>query len=208
VIELVAEGRLATLDNGALIESGRLDVPVVRRSWATALQVPTDGGSRVLDPPEGQELHPAVEAAAEFHTALQVGDAEAAFALTSRSSRAGMDADTVLEAWYRLTGGKPPESAGIGTAIYSLAPLAAVAARVIADAPKVPRAMSRPTPARMLTPLPLVEENGEWKADLDLMEREDTWIDYLTQPMPQSSADGEGRSNPPDTASPTKVSRS
>ncbi len=189
VTELVAERRLATLDDGALIACGRLDVPLIRKSWARALQVPTGGDSRVLDPPDGQGLHPAVPVAINFHTALQVGDAERAFSLTSSSSREGMDAETVLETWHQLTGGKPPESSGIGTAIYSLAPLDAVAARVIADAPKIPRAMSRPTPARMLTALPLIDREGEWRVDLDLMRKVDTWIDYLTQPMSQTPSD-------------------
>ena len=184
VVELVAEKTLATLDDGALIAAGRIDVPVIRKSWARSLQKPTGGSTRVLDPPEGHELHPAMVAAADFVAALQAGDADSAYALTSVVGRGEMNATETLEAWYQLVGGKPDDRAGIGTSIYSLAPLEAVAARVLAHTPKFPRAVERPTPARMITPLPLVEEGGDWKLDLELMAKVDSWISYLTEPMP------------------------
>jgi hypothetical protein len=190
VVELIREGILPTLDDGKLTAAGRLDVPLIRESWARALQRPSGGGSRVLDPPDGELLHPAMVIASNFLGALQDGDTSTVYRLTSSKSRNGLTAADTMSAWLHLIGGRPEKAAGVGSAIYSLAPFPAVAARILAHTPKFPRAVDRPTPARMIAAVPLVEENGRWTLDLQLMKEMEQWRPLLQMPLPSDPEDG------------------
>lgn len=192
VVELIDEGALPTLDEGRLVSAGRLEVPVIRESWARALQQPSGGSERVLHPPKGRLLHPAMEPAADLLTALQTDDATTAFSITSSASRQRMDSQEVLGRWLQLMGGRPDEAAGIGSAVYSLAPIPAVAVRILAHTPRFPRAVDRPTPARLIAALPLVEEDGAWKLDLNLMGEVEKWFPLLYEPLPESEPPAEG----------------
>jgi hypothetical protein len=207
VISLVNSDLLHSLDRGELIRQGHLDVPLIRASWAESIRTASDGAARILKPPEGEEIHPAVKAALDFHSALDTRDASALWAVSSGRSRQGRDAESLLERWLELTGGGFPSDSGVGSVIYSLAPLAAVGARVYADAPTLPRATMKPTPASLLAVLPLVWEHGTWRVDLPLYEGEGG-VDLpaiLTTAPPEganldpSRADGHGspRSHPP-----------
>jgi hypothetical protein len=186
VVSLVERRKLPSLDEGRLVARGRLDVPLIRRSWATALQRDSPGASRRVD--TVGEMHPAVDAALDFHDALHALDAERTWLLSSRATRGEAGPEDVLEAWRRELGSVLEEPSGIGTAVYSLAPLPAVAARVFADPPAVPRAVSRPTPAFMLTALPLVEEEDGWKVDLALYRDRESWVQSLEEPLPSEGA--------------------
>lgn len=192
VIELVNSLTIPSLDRGELIAQGRLDVPLIRRSWAEALRVDGDGAGRILKPPEGEDVHPAFHVALAVHSALDEGDAEGLFELSSRASREGRSAETLLARWMEINEGGYPSNSGVGSTIYSLAPLPAVAARVFADAPKVPRAVTRATPARLLAVLPFVEEGEEWKVDLPLYEGPVFLPELLTKPMPEDPPDHDG----------------
>jgi hypothetical protein len=192
VVELIEEGSLATLDDGRLVSAGKLEIPLIRESWARALQQPSPGSARVLRPPEGRLLHPAMEVAADFLTALQSNDGTTARAITSSKSRQGMNDQEVLASWLLLVGGKPDEAAGIGSAVYSLAPFPAVAVRILAHTPKFPRAVDRPTPARLIAALPLIEESEGWRLDLTLMKETDKWFPLLYEPPPESASSEEG----------------
>jgi hypothetical protein len=186
VIELVSEEKLPTLDDD-LIASGRLEVPLIRQSWARSLQKASDGAARIIPPPEGSKVHPAITVALDFYSALEEGDEELLSSLSSSASSAGDSPAQLLTRWREACGGEFPETAGIGSVLYSLAPLPAVAARVFADAPSLPRAVDRPTPARLLAVLPLVEEDGFWKVDLVLFEDQETLASLLVQPPPGES---------------------
>jgi len=205
VTDLIQRGALPSLDAGSLVAKGELDVPLVRLSWAESLQRDSAGaGRRIPDPPEG--VHPAVEVALDFHTALFEEDADAVERLSSGTSRQGMSPQELLRVWAdELDLVLQHPNSGIGTAVYCLRPLEAVAARVFEDAPPVPRAFERPTPAMMLVALPLVQEQGEWKVDLPLFRKRDEWVHYLLEPLPQedddtSSSDGEPSSSEDDTS--------
>lgn len=184
VIKLVAEGHLPTLDKGKLVAAGRLDLPLIRRSWARSLQTPSDGAARIIQPPDGVEMHPAVAKALDFHSALAQRDPEAIASLSSAASSHGRTSAELLARWLEVTSGGFPDTSGVGSALYSLAPLSAVAARVIADAPSIPRATDRPTPALLVAVLPLVTENEDWKVDLPLFEDQQRLISLLGQPPP------------------------
>lgn len=187
VTELVAESKLPTLDDGALIAAGRLDIPLIRTSWARALQRPSPGAERIIDPPSGALVHPAIEAAADFHEALQIGDSAVAYDRSSRASRRGRSPGELLARWMEIFG-EVPEDSGISSVAYSLVPLPALAARVMAEAPLLPRVVNRPTPARMLAVLPMVLENGAWRVDLPLFEGSENLIELLAQPLPPDAA--------------------
>lgn len=184
VIDLVESGTLPSLDRGELICRGRLDVPLIRRSWVESLRSDSEGATRIVEPPDGERVHPALSAALGVHSALDERDAETLYALSSRASREDREPEELLARWMEINRGGFPGDSGVGSTIYSLAPLPAVAARVFADAPKMPRAITRATPARLLAVLPFVEEDGEWKVDLPIYEGPDSLPDLLKTPMP------------------------
>lgn len=188
VIHLVDSGTLPSLDRGALISEGRLDVPLIRRSWAEFLCSDSQGAGRIVEPPEGESVHPALPVAIDVVSALDEGDAEALYRLSSKASREGCDPDALLARWMEINNGGYPSDSGVGSKIYSLAPLPAVAARVFANAPKTPRIITRATPALLLV-LPFVEEDGEWKVDLPMYEGPVYLPELLTTPMPNGSQD-------------------
>lgn len=192
VVELVATSQLLSIDRGLLVSEGRYDVPLIRRSWAEGLQQGSEGAERTLPPPRGATVHPAVEVAVDFRAALEKQDAEAVLSLSSAASRAGRTPRDLLKAWQAAGGHLTQPRAGIGSTIYSLAPLDAVAARVVADAPALPRAVKKPTPVSLIDAVPFVLNNGEWRVDLPLFQRRDEWIHLLTSPLPEPSADDSG----------------
>jgi hypothetical protein len=207
VISLVNSNTLPSLDRGELIRKGHLEVPLIRESWAEFMRTESEGAGRILRPPEGVAIHPALTVALNVHTALGTHDAKRLWELSSKRSRKGRDPDSLLARWTELNEGGYPIDSGVGSAIYSLAPLAAVGARVYANAPKLPRATSKPTPATLLAVLPFIWERGEWKVDLPLYEGENGAFlpAILTSPPPKgkeldpSRAEGADRprSHPP-----------
>lgn len=186
VVELVESRTLPSLDRGELIAKGRFDVPLIRRSWARFMNLDgSDSSHRVVDPPPGENVHPAFPVALDVHSALDEGDAETLYRLSSRASRKDRDAEGLFARWMELTEGGLPSDSGVGSTIYTLAPLDALAARVFADAPKVPRAVEGPVPARLHAVFPLVEEAGDWKVDLPLFEGPAFLPDVLVSPLPE-----------------------
>lgn len=194
VVELVKSETLPALDRGELITEGRFDVPLIRRSWAEFLHL--DGSAhRVIKPPEGEEVHPALNTALEVHAALDEGDAETLYQFSSDASREKQDAASLYARWMECTNEGFPPTSGVGSTIYSLAPLDAVAARVFADAPKVPRAVTRPAPALLIAVLPMVEEEGKWKIDLPMFEGPAFLPDVLVSPLPGDVSDSREESD-------------
>lgn len=184
VVDLVDSSTLPSLDRGELIRRGQFDVPLIRRSWAEFLRSNPEATGRLIEPPEGERVHPALLVALDVHSALGQEDAEALYGLSSEASREDRSPDELLARWMEINQGGYPPNSGVGSSIYSLAPLPAVAARVFADAPKVPRAQTKPTPALLIAVLPLVEEGGTWKVDLPLYEGPVFLPEHLVTPMP------------------------
>ena len=154
------------------------------------MRADSEGAERILKPPEGESVHPAFSVAFDVHSALADHDAEALWSLSSSQSRRGHDPQSLLARWTEINQGGYPVDSGVGSTIYSLAPLPAVAARVFANAPKIPRAVSQPTPATLLAVLPLMWENGGWKVDLPLYEGGDDGVflpALLTSPLPEGA---------------------
>ena len=191
VVESIENGDLPSLDRGLVVAEGGYDIPLIRRSWAEALREPPAGSSRRLDPPEGETFHPGFEIAYEFHKALDLGEAKRVFYLSSAESRDGRTAPELLDAWH-----SPhlfEQNAGVGSTLYSLEPFPAIAARIFAEAPALPRALTDWTRATFLDALPLVRDPDGWRLDLPLYERRDEWIHLLDSPLPDA-ADGSGGS--------------
>lgn len=184
VLRCIECDQLRSIDRGLLVSEGHYDIPLIRRSWAEAVQTDSPGASRRID--EEGRFHPALEPAFDFHKALDLGDVDGVRAVSSVESRERFPSPgDLLQAWREVGGHLVQPGSGIGTAIYSLAPLDAVAARVMADAPAMPRAFSKPTPVSMLDALPLVLEGDRWWVDLPLFERRQDWLDSLTEPPPE-----------------------
>jgi hypothetical protein len=169
---------------------------VIRLSWAQSLKLDSYASERLLPPEGGQIAHPAFFAAAEFHSALDQKDADAVYGCSSRETRGSRTPAEVLASWLEITSGGFPTTSGIGSSIYSLAPLPAVAAQVCADAPKVPRTLSAHAPLNLLAILPLVSEDDTWRVDLSLFEGPAYLPEVLSSPLPadessvEDSADG------------------
>lgn len=190
VVSLVNNETLPSLDRGDLIRRDRLDVPLIRESWAEFMRSDSEGSGRILRPPEGESVHPAFHVALGLHSALDMNDAQALWALSSERSLVGHDPESLLARWMELNKGGFPIDSGVGSTIYSLAPLPAIGARVFANAPKIPRAVLKATPATLLAVLPLVWEGGEWKVDLPLYAGDDGDVflpELLTKPMPEAA---------------------
>lgn len=188
VVQLVEAEQLPSIDRGLLAMEGEYDIPLIRRSWAEALQRESPGASRTLPPPAGQVFHPAVEGAFDFHKALDLGDADGVFAASSRDSRENRTPDELLRAWQEQGSHLVQPGSGVGTTIYSLSPIEAVAARVMADAPTMPRAVTKVAPASMIDVLPLLFEDDVWRVDLNLFVKRSEWIQLLFSPL--SGVDG------------------
>jgi hypothetical protein len=197
VLQTIQSGQLLSLDRGLLVAEGRFDVPLIRRSWLETLQGPTPGASRILRPESGEQVHSAFQVAYDFHSALDLEDSPGVFDCCSRTSRKNRSPEQLLAAWQAAGGHLHEMNAGIGTTVYSLAPLDAVAVRVIAETPALPRAVTGPAPITLLDVLPLVEEDGEWRVDLPLFERRAEWYQLLTSPAP----DSDDESGPSDSSS-------
>ncbi len=191
VLNSIQTGQLMSLDRGLLAAEARYDVPMIRRSWAEAPRQDSPGASRLLEAPAGEPSHPAAQVAFDFHKALDLGDAAKLYDTSSAESRGVGSREELLEAWRTVGGHLTQPNAGVGTAVYTLAPLGAVAARVFADAPTLPRAVTRSTPASLIDPLPLVLEGAGWKVDLPLFERRQEWSHLLTSSLVDSSASPE-----------------
>lgn len=184
VVELIEARGLAALDDGELIGAERIDVPVIRLSWAQSLKLDSYASERLLAPEGGQIAHPAFFAAAEFHSALDQEDADAVYGSSSRETRRSQEPAEVLTSWLEATSGGFPATSGIGSSIYSLAPLPAVAAQVCADAPKVPRTLGAHAPLSLLAILPLVSEDDIWRVDLPLFQGPAYLPEVLSSPLP------------------------
>lgn len=194
VVELVESRALPSLDRGELIARGRFDVPLIRRSWARFMNLDgSDSSHRVVNPPPGEKVHPAFAVALDVHSALDEGNAKALYRLSSTASREGRDPQGLYARWMELTQGGLPSDSGVGSTIYTLAPLPALAARVFADAPKVPRAVEGPVPARLLAVFPLIEEADGWKVDLPLFEGPAFLPDVLVSPLPEDEEGSEDK---------------
>lgn len=198
VAQSIESGQLLSLDRGLLVAEGRYDVPLIRRSWAESLQQDSPGASRTLAPPPEESFHLAVEPAFDFHKALDLGDADSVFAASSAESRAGRSPEDLLAAWRAAGSHLIQPNAGVGTTIYTLTPVEAVAARIMADAPALPRAVTKPTPATMIDVLPLVLEGDRWRVDLPLFERRSEWSHLISSPLPAS----DGAPTPSEPSSP------
>jgi hypothetical protein len=189
VTSLVISGALPSLDRGELIRRGELEIPLIRESWAEFMRIDSPGAERILAPPAGSKVHPAARRALALHAALESGDADSLWALSSQASHKGHNPESLLARWSEINHGGYPEGSGVGTTIYSLAPLPAVGARVFANAPKSPRTIDKPTPATLLAVLPFVWEN-EWVVDLPIYSGEGTDLflpALLTTPPPEGA---------------------
>jgi hypothetical protein len=186
VIDLVKRGVLPSLDGGTLIDKGRIDVPVIRLSWVTALQGDeTPGSSRVLE--ADGDFHPAFLTAFAFHAAVDIEDEATVASLSSTGTRNARSDSEVLALWRAELKDTFGESSGVGTAIYSLAPIDAVTARILAGPPGLPRVNEQSTPTLLLGVLPMVQESSEWRVDLPLFRDRLNWLHLLTEPLPDKA---------------------
>jgi hypothetical protein len=190
VTSLVAAGALPSLDGGTLVRQDHLDIPLIRQSWAEFMRHDSDGAGRILRPPDGQAAHPAFQVSLDVVSALDKHDADGLWAHSSKRSQEGHTRKSLLARWTEINAGGYPEGSGVGSTIYSLAPLPAVGARIFANTPTIPRAVVKPTPATLIAVLPFVWEEGEWKVDLPLYAGDESDVflpTLLTSPAPEGA---------------------
>jgi hypothetical protein len=184
VVALVAEGKIPSLDGGRLVRRGRMDVPCLRRSWAESLRVDSPGAVRRIDDPHSGVFHPAAAVALDFHVAVQDGNGKVVYDLSSAASRAAAP-DDLLEAWRAALGDAAGPNVSLTSGVYRLHPYPGVGVRVIHGTAPIPIRVDKPTATWMAGMIPLIEEEGAWRANLELARLGVNWSRFLTTPPPE-----------------------
>lgn len=193
VADLVAGGAIPSLDSGELARRGRLNVPVLRQSWAEATRVDSPGAVRRLDLDLGDRLHPAASAAVDLHKALADRDAGAVWQLSSQESRAEAgDPDRLVALWLATLGDVFSARSGIATGVYALTPHRGVGVRLVQGVGPLPVVYDRPTPQAALGIFVFVLEQGRWRADVLLTGADVDFFELVQSAPPEgwSPADG------------------
>jgi hypothetical protein len=185
VATLVGDGRIASLDGGRLVRSGRLDVPCVRRSWAERVCVSSAGAARRIDDPDAAFYHPAAAVAYDFHVALQDEDITQVHALSSSEAREAVESPReLLDEWLRALGPALGPGIAMTSGVYRLDPYPGVGVRLIYEASPLPLRMQRVTPVFLAGVVPLVLEHDEWRANLDVARLSVDWSVLLSAAPP------------------------
>lgn len=193
VADLVAGGTIPSLDGGRLASRARLDIPVLRPSWAEATRVDSPGAVRRLDLDLEDRLHPAASAGLDLHKALSDREAVAVWELSSQESRqeAG-DPEQLVELWLATLGDVFSARIGIATGVYSLVPYRGVGVRLVAGVGPLPVMYDRPTPQAAVGMFVLVLERRQWYADVGLTGADVDYPELVRSAPPEgwSRADG------------------
>jgi hypothetical protein len=174
----VANGDLASLDEGRLVARGLDDVPLIREAEVARMQEAHD---RLQDEedvvyPKAIDEHPGLLVASQFLLALKNKEADAAFALSSKASQEHFGKSAPLMRWWRdYLGGSTVDSTGVTSAVYPLRGEDAIAVRFVSDAPSGGVTFRRPTIVPGAVPIALVKEGGGWKVDYPLQVRRKEW---------------------------------
>ncbi len=193
VADLVADGTIPSLDGGQLVRRGRLNMPVLRPSWAEAARVDSPGAARRLDLDLERRLHPAASAAVDLHKALADRDAFAVWELSSQDSReeAG-DPEQLVNLWLTTPGDVFSARTGIATGVYALVPYRGVGVRIVAGVGPFPVVYDRPTPQAAVGIFVFIFEDGRWAADVLLTGADVDYVELVRSAPPDgwSRADG------------------
>lgn len=176
--ELVAQENIPSVDGGQLATRGRFDVGVVRRSrlleaeasWASGLTKRIDIGEDTED-----GLHPAAVSALAFLEAVEKrNDAQVAFLSTERT-RARAESDRQLRRlWKRELGSEVLKKAGLASGVYPYPnEPGAVILRLVWNPAPVSYVVRKAVPLNSPKRLPLIEEDGVYRVDLPLFERQE-----------------------------------
>lgn len=191
VTELVDDGSLPTLDGGASAQHGRLDVPCARLSWAEGLRVDSPGAVRRINDPHSGFMHAAASIAAELHRALAVENIDEVWELSTQESRAEGGSRAGL--WARWRAALPDgfgDDVAITTGVYQLLPHPGVGVRLVHSIAPVPHSHDRATPIPSAGLIPMIREDGAWRAHLPLAELDVEWFSLLRTAPDQASEPG------------------
>jgi hypothetical protein len=192
--EVIARGSIPSIDGGQLAEQGRYDVPVVRRSRLEQLREQWDselGQSTRIDSDVEEGLHPAAVSAISFLYAVSEGLKDGVFALSSARTRETADsAKELTRIWKQRIGREALRKGGIASGVYPYPEENAVIIRVVKDPGPISFRVERMTMMPLYTLLPLVEEEGVWRADLPLFEQQEDLMPHagLAQGSAEASA--------------------
>lgn len=191
VSELVEDRSLPTLDGGAAVKRGRLDVPCARLTWAEALRVDSPGAVRRIDDPHSGYMHAAAYVAMQLHRALADEDIGRVWDLSSQESRAEGESPEGL--WARWRAALPDgfgDDVAITSGVYELLPHRGVGVRLVHSLTTVPISVDKATPIRSAGLIPMIEEDGAWYAHLPLAELGVEWFSLLRTAPAQASEPG------------------
>lgn len=178
IVPLVVDRTIPSLDGGHLAGRGRLDVPVLRPSWAEATRVDSPGAARRLDLDLGEHLHRAASTALALHEALADRSAASVWKLSSQASREEAGNPTQLvDLWLAALGDVFNERTGIATGVYALVPHRGVGVRIVGGIGPMPVRYEHPTPQMPIGTIVVVPEDGDWRADVILTGAD---IDYVS----------------------------
>jgi hypothetical protein len=187
----VIESGMRSLDDGTLIAAGDRTTPLIRSREVRRFmreQLALMKGPRPQVPTNVIENTPALTALA-FVLALQDGDIERVWDVSSAASREASDSKEDLAAWWSeyLDIENAPDP-GISSGIYSIGERA-LAVMYIADTVPSGGVLKR---AAMVTanPLALVEEEDGWRVDQPLQARCKDWRHLVGALQSPSEAEG------------------
>lgn len=176
--ELVAQRSIPSVDGGQLAVRGRFDVGVVRKS--RLLETEVNWASALAERPHVSEgaddgFHPAVMSALAFLDAVQTrNDALVAFLSTERTRERASSDRHLRRLWKRELGSKLLKEAGLATGVYPYpGEPRTVILRLISNPAPVSYMVEKATQINSPKRLALIEEEGVYRLDLPLFERQD-----------------------------------
>jgi hypothetical protein len=190
VAGLVADQQIDSLDGGEIVRHGRFDVPCLRASWAEQVRVDSPGAVRRIDQEYAHEAHPAAQIGFRFQIAVQGRDVETVWQLSTEGSRemAGSP-DALLNRWIDALGPAAGPNTSFTTGVYRLTPYPGVGARIMIGTLPMALRVSMPTPMTLAGIIPLIEDDGEWRANLAVAELDVSWGPLLASAPPEPPAD-------------------
>ena len=187
--ELVAQGSIPSVDGGQLAERGRFNIGVVRKS--RLLETEAAWANALADQPQvtkGTEdgIHPAVMSALAFLDAVRTGnDDQVVFLSTERTRERATSSRQLRRLWKRAFGSKLLKEAGLATGVYPYPDEPqTVILRLISKPAPVSYIVEKATQINSPKRLPLIEEEGVYRLDLPLFERQDKLNPHAGLAMP------------------------
>jgi hypothetical protein len=182
IAHLVSQGLIPAVDGGQLAQAKKYDVGVVRQERLAEIEEEwaKGSGSKRIDVDYEPGAHPAIQSALGFMDALWEKEAAlVAFLSTERTRAAAESADDLLQRWQTAMPADLEKKGGVASAVYPFPenPNAALVRLPYTDS-EFSYTVNKAVPLNVAAVLPLIEEDGVYRADLPLFERQEVLIPH------------------------------